>query len=144
MHLRLQRRDAEGAHRGEFVFGLLTLFSPRTFANLLIHASKLKPAGPIGLDKTQAVWLRAIMAANRSAPMRGAAGGLISFDSRPWLREIAAPTVVVGGTDDVAVPRHHFDTLVGGIPDARGVLVERAGHALAWTHTRELAEIIKT
>ena len=43
---------------------------------------------------------------------------------------------------DLSVPRHHFDTLVRGIPGAVGRLVDHAGHTLAWTHTRELAEII--
>jgi pimeloyl-ACP methyl ester carboxylesterase len=63
---------------------------------------------------------------------------------RSWLKDIKAPTVVVGGTHDIAVPPYHFDTLVKGIPGARGRLVERAGHTLIWTHTRELAEIIRT
>ena len=75
--------------------------------------------------------------------MRGAARGLITFDSRPWLAEIAAPTLVVGGTHDEGVPRHHFDALVKGIPGAAGRWVERAGHTLVWTHTRELAEIMR-
>jgi hypothetical protein len=33
---------------------------------------------------------------------------------------------------------------LSGIPGARGLLVERAGHPLIWTHTRELAEIVQT
>ena len=55
---------------------------------------------------------------------------LLTFDSRPWLKEISAPTLVVGGTHDTAVPKHHFDTLVHGIPGAVGRLVDRAGHTL--------------
>jgi hypothetical protein len=50
---------------------------------------------------------------------------------------------VIGGTHDTAVPRHHYDALVGGIPGAEGRLVERAGHTLIWAHTRELAEIVR-
>jgi 3-oxoadipate enol-lactonase len=123
---------------------LLTLFSPGTIAALLVRLSKLDRTGAIGLTKQQADWLRALMATNRAAPMRGAVRGLMTFDSRSWLKDIKAPTVVVGGTHDIAVPRYHFDTLVKGIPGARGRLVERAGHTLIWTHTRELAEIIRT
>jgi len=123
---------------------LLTLFTPRTIGNLVVRPSKPKSAGEIGLNKTQADWLRALMAANRARPMRGAARGLATFDSRPWLGEIRVPTLVVGGTHDVAVPQHHFDMLVNGIPEARGALVERAGHTLIWTHTRELARIVQT
>jgi pimeloyl-ACP methyl ester carboxylesterase len=74
--------------------------------------------------------------------MRGAVTGLLTFDSRLWLGEIGAPTLVVGGTHDEAVPWHHYDALVSGIPGATGRLVDRAGHALVWSHTREFADII--
>jgi 3-oxoadipate enol-lactonase len=121
----------------------LTLFKPRTLARLIVRPSKPKPGGEIGLNETQVIWLRALMGANRAAPMRGAARGLVTFDSRPWLGEIRVPTRVVGGTHDNGVPQHHFEALVHGIPGAHGILVERAGHALLWTHTRELAEIIQ-
>ncbi len=123
---------------------LLTLITPRTLANLIVQPSKPKPCGEIGLNKTQVDWLRALMAANRAPPMRGALRGMLTFDSRPWLGEIRVPTLVVGGTHDTAVPQHNFDTLVNSIPGARGILIERAGHTLLWTHTRELAEIVQT
>ncbi len=87
-------------------------------------------AGEIGLNKMQVTWLRALMGTNRAPAMRGAVRGLITIDSRPWLREIRVPTLVVGGTHDTAVPQHHFDSLVNNIPGARGLLIERAGHTL--------------
>ena len=123
---------------------LLTVFSPRTVANLVVTPSKLNRSGDIGLTKEQADWLRALMATNCSGPMRGAVRGLATSDSRRWLKEIKAPTIVVGGTQDTAVPQYHFDTLVKGIPGACGRLIDRAGHTLIWTHTRGLAEIIRT
>ena len=83
------------------------------------------------------------MGMNHSGPMRGAVRGMITFDSRSWLSEITAPTLVVGGADDIGVPRYHFDMLVNGIPGASGRLFERAGHALIWTHTRQFAEVIR-
>jgi hypothetical protein len=45
---------------------LLTLFTPRMLANLVVRPSKPKPAGEIGLNKTQVDWLRALMATNRA------------------------------------------------------------------------------
>jgi pimeloyl-ACP methyl ester carboxylesterase len=123
-------------------WALLRLASPGTLAKFIMQPSKPKPTGAIGLTTEQAEWLRSILASNRAAAMRGAVKGLMTFDSRPWLKEITAPTLVVGGTHDNAVPRHHFDTLVGGIPGAAGRLVDRAGHTLLWTHTRGLADII--
>jgi 3-oxoadipate enol-lactonase len=126
---------------------LLALFTPRTIANLIfliLWSSKNKLSGAIGLNETQVAWLRALIGANRASAMRAAARGLVRFDSRPWLKEIAVPTVVIGGACDTAVPRHHLKALVNGIPGARGLLVERAEHWLLWTHTRELGEIIQT
>ena len=125
------------------LLALLRFISPGTIARLFARPSRSKPTGAIGRTKQQAQWLQSILAANRAPPMRGAARGLITFDGRPWLNDISVPTLVVGGTHDVAVPRHHFDTLVRGIPGAASRLVERAGHTLLWTHTRELADIIR-
>ena len=122
---------------------LLAVFTPRTLARLIVRPSAPRPTGAIGLTVEQADWLRAIMAANRRAPMREAVHGLVTFDSRPWLKEIDCPTLVIGGSDDNAVPRHHFDMLVNGIPGARGRLVARAGHTLLFTHAQELAEIVR-
>jgi pimeloyl-ACP methyl ester carboxylesterase len=122
---------------------LLRILSPGSLAKLILRASKPKPGGAIGLTREQAEWLQSILATNRAPAMRGAAKGLITFDARPWLNEISVPTVVVAGTHDGGVPQHHFDTLVRGIPGARGRLVDRAAHTLAWTHTQELAEIIR-
>lgn len=123
---------------------LLLFFSPGTIAKLFVRPSNPKPFGMIGLTKGQAVRVQSLIAANRASAMRGAARGLITLDSRPWLKELQVPTLVIAGTHDRAVPRHHFDALARGIPGAESVLVERAGHMLAWTHTRELAEIIGT
>jgi 3-oxoadipate enol-lactonase len=128
---------------GEVLAALLRVFSPGTLAKLILRPSKPRPGGAIGLTRDQVDWLRPIMGANRAPAMRGAVRGLVSFDSRAWLSEIAAPTLVIGATHDHAVPQHHFDTLVRGIPGATGRLVDRAGHTLVWTHTRELADLIR-
>lgn len=88
---------------------LLTLFTPRTLANLIVRSSKSKPGGEIGLNQTQVVWLRALIGTNRAAPIRAAARGLITFDSRPWLGEIRVPTVAsVGHT----IPESRNTTLM--------------------------------
>jgi 3-oxoadipate enol-lactonase len=124
------------------LLALLRVLSPGTIGKLVVGASKPKPTGARGLTRAQAEWLQSLMAANRASAMHGAARGLITFDSRSWLKDLRVPTLVIGGASDAAVPQHHFDTLVSGIPGAQGRLVGRAGHMLAWTHTRELAEII--
>ena len=128
----------------ELFAALLRIFSPGALSQLILRPSNPKPTGAIGLRGKQAEWMRSIMSANRAPAMRGAVRDLISFDSRAWLKEIAAPTLVVGGSHDHAVPRHHFDMLVNGIPGAAGRLFDHAGHALVWTHTRELADLVRS
>jgi 3-oxoadipate enol-lactonase len=128
---------------GQVFAALLGVFNPGTLGKLIMRPSKPMPTGAIGLTQEHADWLRSIIAANRAPAMRGAVRGLVAFDSRPWLHEITAPTLVVGGTHDHAVPRHHFDTLASGIRGATGRLVDRAGHTLVWTHTRELADLMR-
>jgi 3-oxoadipate enol-lactonase len=126
------------------LLALLRLFSPGTIANMILLASRPKPDGAVPLTGEQAGWLQSILGANRAPAMREAVKGLIMFDSRPWLKDIKVSTLVVAGTHDNGVPRHHFDTLVAGIPGARGRLVERAAHMLLWTHTQEFAQIVRS
>jgi pimeloyl-ACP methyl ester carboxylesterase len=95
------------------------------------------------MTSERSAWLREIMGANGRREMREAAKGLLSFDSRPWLKDIAVPTFVIAGQRDTAVPAHHFDALMFGIPGAAGTVVQGAGHTLLWTHTAELAGLIR-
>jgi 3-oxoadipate enol-lactonase len=124
---------------GEVGVALLMIFTPGALARIVFRSSK---RGRMGLALEQTDQLRALMAANCARPMRGALRGLVDFDSRPWLGEIAAPTLVIAGADDHAVPRHHFDALLQGILNAEGALIDGADHTLIWTHTRQLAELI--
>ena len=52
------------------------------------------------------------------------------LDIREELRQITAPTLVVAGTDDFVCGPSAADELVRGIPDARLVLLEHAGHMM--------------
>jgi len=70
---------------------LLGVFTPGGLARLIVQSSRPRPDGEIGADADQVRWLRALMAANRAAPMRAAARGLATFDARPWLADLAAP-----------------------------------------------------
>ena len=53
------------------------------------------------------------------------------FDSRKWLGEIEAPTLVVTGADDTTVSPARQRLLVQGIPGARQVVIPQAGHAVS-------------
>ena len=64
------------------------------------------------------------------------------FDSRPRLGEIRCPTLILAGSNDTAVPMHHTNMLRDGIPGARVVLVDDAGHGLIWTHPEALERAV--
>ena len=76
--------------------------------------------------------------------MAAAARGLTAFDSRPRLKEIAAPTLVIAGSEDKAVPIAHARMLAAGIPHAELRVVEGAGHTLIWTHPDALVSLVKS
>jgi pimeloyl-ACP methyl ester carboxylesterase len=50
------------------------------------------------------------------------------LDARPRLGEIAAPTLVVSGADDLVCPVRWADGLEAGIPGARRLHLARCGH----------------
>jgi 3-oxoadipate enol-lactonase len=126
---------------GLVLLAIHTVVSPRMLANVIVREG----SGLTGMTNEQVTWLREIIGRNGRRQMRGAVrDGLLGFDSRSWLRTISAPTLVIGGSGDQAVPRHHFEMLASSIPGAHGREIEGAGHALIWTHTDQLASIVRS
>jgi 3-oxoadipate enol-lactonase len=62
---------------------------------------------------------------------RAAMRSLGMFDSRRWLNELKIPTLVVTGADDTTVSPARQKLLLDGIPGARQVVIEKAGHAVS-------------
>ena len=125
---------------GLVLLAVHAVVTPRMLAGVIVRK------GPALSEMTdeQVTWLRSLIAGNGRRQMRGAVrDGLLGFDSRPWLKTIAAPTLVIGGSADRAVPRHHLEMLVSSIPGAQGREIEGAGHALLRTHTEQLAVILR-
>jgi pimeloyl-ACP methyl ester carboxylesterase len=125
---------------GLAMVSLLSVVSPRTVAGLMLRLGR---SSMPGMTADKAARMRDIIGANDRKKMRAAAKGLLTFDSRPWLKDIAAPTLVIAGAQDAGVPAHHFKALVFGIPGALGTVVQGAGHTLLWTHTEELAGLVR-
>jgi pimeloyl-ACP methyl ester carboxylesterase len=50
------------------------------------------------------------------------------MDLRPLLGEIAAPTLLIAGTDDPATPVNHARAIATAVPDAQVVTVGPAAH----------------
>jgi pimeloyl-ACP methyl ester carboxylesterase len=59
---------------------------------------------------------------------RTAIQSLNAADSRPWLKSIKVPTLVVVGEEDTITPPRESKQLVDGIPSAELCIIEKAGH----------------
>ncbi len=63
---------------------------------------------------------------------RATVRGILDDDFSAELRRINAPTLVIWGDEDALVPREDQDALARGIPDARLLVYQGAGHAFYW------------
>ena len=118
---------------------LVRILGMRRLARLVFAGA----GGGPRLPPETAAWLQGILAANGKARMVAAVEAMKAFDSRPWLHEIAAPTLVLTGAEDTAVPLAHARMLAQGIPGARLRVVEGAGHTLLWTHTDSFIQAVE-
>jgi len=67
----------------------------------------------------------------RATPAEGYAGcceAIRDMDLRDRLGEIRAPTLVIAGADDPAIPLDHAELIRDSVPDARLLVVPRAAH----------------
>ncbi len=64
-------------------------------------------------------------------------------DLRPALTGIACPVTVVAGSEDRLVPVEAARRLVAGLPRARLILLDKAGHALCLSHPQTLAALVR-
>ncbi len=67
---------------------------------------------------------------------------LSDFDSRPWLRSLRCPALVVAGECDVAAPLQSARELSQGLKDAQFTVVPTAGHAIFRTHAAAVLDVV--
>jgi 3-oxoadipate enol-lactonase len=130
---------------GERVEGFLTpwlirLLGPRLLVALMVRTGA---SGGPPLPPDVGRWLVDVLGSNQKAPMVAAARAMTVFDSRPRLKEIAAPTLVIAGSVDRAVPIAHARLLAAGIPGAGLRVIEGAGHFLICTHPDALVSLVE-
>jgi pimeloyl-ACP methyl ester carboxylesterase len=89
-----------------------------------------------------ATFVRDSIACNDGRRIAPIARSLLAFDSRPWLRELRCPALVVAGAADTTTPLRHAQELVAGLPNAELRVIPRGGHWLVKTHSTELLDII--
>jgi 3-oxoadipate enol-lactonase len=67
----------------------------------------------------------------RATPPEGYAGccdAIATMDERADLAKIAAPTMVIGGAEDPAIPPAHQEQIAEGVPGARLEILPQAAH----------------
>ena len=72
--------------------------------------------------------LQAMVAAADDEGYAGCCTAIAQMDLRPDLHRITAPTLVVSGADDEAVPPEHQQAIADGVPGARLLSVSPAAH----------------
>jgi 3-oxoadipate enol-lactonase len=72
--------------------------------------------------------LKAMLLASPPAGYAACCGVLERLDLRVALGRVRAPTLVVAGGDDEALPPEHGEQIADGVPGARYVLLDRAAH----------------
>ncbi|WP_428268641.1 alpha/beta fold hydrolase [Haliangium sp.] len=74
-----------------------------------------------------------------SAEMRAAMPAMWGFDSRPWIRDVHTPALVLAGADDPVVPVHRVRAVHEALAGSSFVLVDDAGHVPTSTRRPEVA-----
>jgi non-heme chloroperoxidase len=96
--------------------------------------------GTIVQDVPEAFLERVTRESNTPAPVwQGLNAGVLEQDWAGELHRIQAPTLLIWGSEDIAVPRDEQDRLATAIPNARLVVYEGAGHSLHWEEPERLA-----
>jgi 3-oxoadipate enol-lactonase len=72
--------------------------------------------------------LRAMLASSPADGYAACCGAIERMDLREQLPRVAAPTLVISGSDDPATPIDHQRLIAGGIPRARHEVVGPAAH----------------
>lgn len=116
---------------------LLATLGPRRLAELVLRGGVGPP-----LSTGDVAALRRMLGANTRRHALAAHHAMMDFDSRSWLDQIYAPTLVVCGSADTEVPARHSYLLALGIPNAELARITGAGHALLWTHTPQFVGTI--
>jgi pimeloyl-ACP methyl ester carboxylesterase len=65
------------------------------------------------------------------------------IDSRPFLRRITCPTLVLCGRDDAVTPVEVHEELAAGIPGSRLKIVETCGHLSALEQPEQVTEALR-
>jgi 3-oxoadipate enol-lactonase len=86
--------------------------------------------------------LRALIVASPAEGYASCCGAIERMDLRADLRQIDAPTLVIGGSDDEATPLDHQELIAASIPGARLEVIAPAAHLAPVERPREVAALM--
>jgi 3-oxoadipate enol-lactonase len=86
--------------------------------------------------------LRAMLVAQPPGGYAACCDAIAAMDQRKDLASIAAPTLVVGGAQDLAIPVEHQQHLAQHIPGARLEILDPGAHAVAVERPADVALLI--
>lgn len=125
-------REKLAAPLGPLAFRVM---GPRGAAALM-HPGQ--PGGP-KLPPPTFGWLKGQMRSNPRRQLAAAVRGIMQFDSREHLHQLAEkPVLILTGDRDRIVPPVHAEVLKAYLPHAQVVVLPDGGHTLLYTHTAQL------
>ncbi|GAB4079219.1 3-oxoadipate enol-lactonase [Modestobacter muralis] len=86
--------------------------------------------------------LQAMVTAADDEGYAGCCAAIAQMDQRPDLHRIGAPTLVVSGAEDQAVPPEHQRLIADGVPDARLLTLSPAAHLANLEQPAAVAEAL--
>ena len=92
-------------------------------------------------DEFRKALLEQIMQADPGG-YRAAMRALAGFNANPYLDGIRCPTLVISSTDDTTVNPDIQSKLARGIPNARQIFIDKAGHAVTATQAEKFNDIL--
>lgn len=113
-------------------------------AQAVVEAMAPKMLAADNQDAQMAAQVLGFMAPSRSA---GVIGALLGMAERPdataFLAQIAVPTLVITGADDVLIPPAESETLAQAIRGAQLKVIPHAGHLVAFEQPDEFNQAVK-
>jgi 3-oxoadipate enol-lactonase len=86
--------------------------------------------------------LRAMLAGQPPEGYAACCEAIAAMDLRGDLAAIRAPTLVVGGAQDLAIPLEHQRRLAAGIPDARLSILDPGAHVVSVEQPAAVCDLI--
>lgn len=87
--------------------------------------------------------LRAMLVASSAESYAQCCDAIAALDLRADLGRIAAPTLVLGGADDIAIPTEHQQLLADAIPEARLEILAPAAHIATVEQPAHVARLLR-